>query len=198
MTEEEDPVVQMLVPGQRYAVLRPIRIINAAPPPLAQIQEQVRADLVRERSLARARLLAKQLSDKINAGAPIGAAFAEAGVALPAVQTVTARRMDIAQQGTQVPPPVRLMFNMPRGKSRILAAPEGAGWYVVQVGQVTPGDIANAPGLIEATASQFREAVGSEYAEQFVHAVEREVEVERNETKIKELKDELSRNRAVE
>jgi peptidyl-prolyl cis-trans isomerase D len=198
MAEEEDPIVQVLVPGQRYAILRPTRIVAAAPPPLVQVVDRVRADLVRERSFNRARTLAKQLSDKINAGTPIRDAFAQAGVALPPVQTVNARRMDIAQPGAQVPQPVRLMFNIPRGRSRIIAAPENAGWFVVHLAQVTPGDIANAPGLTEATASQFRQAVGSEYAEQFVRAVEREIDVERNAAAIKTLKDQMLRNRAVE
>jgi peptidyl-prolyl cis-trans isomerase D len=198
MVEDEDPVVQMLVPGQRYALLRPARIIAAAPPPLAQIQDRVRADLARDRSAARARHLAQRLADKVSAGAPIRDAFAQAGVALPPVQSITARRMDIAQRGAQIPEPVRLMFNIPRGRSRIIAAPEGAGWFVVHLAQVTPGNIENAPGLIEATASQFRPAVGAEYAEQFVRAIEREIDVSRNEAAIKKVKDQLLSNRPIQ
>src|SRR5512139_2866713 len=194
MGGDDDPIVQPIVPNQRYALVALGRIVPAAPPPLARIKDQVKADLVRMLSLERARALAQQISDKVNSGTPIRDAFGQAGVPLPAVQPVTARRLDIAQKGREVPPPLLMIFNLTKGKARILPAPNGAGFFVVRLDDIVPGNIDGAPGLVEATRGQFNQVVGDEYAEQFSHAVEREVKVKRNQESIAQMKQRLLAN----
>jgi peptidyl-prolyl cis-trans isomerase D len=192
MEADEDPEVQQLAPGQRYALFAIGQVIPAAPPALASIRDRVKADLVARRGADRARAVATAIAAKINAGTPPRQAFAEAGASLPPVQTVTARRIDIAQPNKEVPPPLALMFSLPQGRARLLPAPSGAGWFVVHHGSSTPGDARSAPGLIEATRTQFQNILGEEYAAQFTRAIERNVSVKRDEEAIRKVKAQLT------
>jgi peptidyl-prolyl cis-trans isomerase D len=119
-------------------------------------------------------------------------AFAEAQVKLPAVQPVTAVRRDIARQGGQVPPPLAMLFSLPRGKARLLPVPNGGGWFVVYLDKIVPGDAAKEPALIDAVRGQFNEVIGNEYLEQFTRAIRARADVKRNEDAFTALKRQLS------
>src|SRR5688572_711022 len=82
--EAPEPLVEEIVANQRYAVLGVDRVIPAAPPPLAQIQPQVREALIMQRALERARTVADQIAERINRGTAAAQAFAQAPVRLPA------------------------------------------------------------------------------------------------------------------
>ena len=198
MGPEEDPAVETIVPNQRFAILAPARIVPAAPPPLAQIRDVVKADLVKKRSADRARAVATALVAKINAGVPARQAFAQADVRLPAPQTVSARRLDIARPNQPVPPPLAMMFSLPKGKARMLAAPNGEGWFVVHLENTIPGDASKAPELVQATRSQFQRFLSEEYAEQFTRRVQKGLEVERDARAIARLKQQLLGSGSVE
>ena len=193
MSADEDPVVETVAPGQRFPLMAVSRLVPAAAPPLAQVRERVKADLVARRAADRAKAVASSLVAKVNAGTPLRQAFAEARLPLPPVQPVSGRRLDIARQGAQVPPPLAMMFSLPKGKARLLPGPNGSGWFVVHLEQAVPGDIRNLPGLVEATRTQFSQVVGSEYAEQFSRAVEARMGVERDEKAIERLKSQMLR-----
>ncbi len=187
----EDPAVEPIQENQRYALLTVTRAIPAAAPPLAAIRDQVKADLIVRRASERARAIASAIVARINGGMAPAQAFAQAQVKLPPVQALTATRRDIARANTQVPPPLAMMFSLPRGKARILAAPDGRGWFVVYLDRIVPGDATKEPGLIQAVRNQFRAIIGEEYARQFTTAVRDSLKVERNEGAVRQLKDEL-------
>lgn len=190
MSVDEDPVVETL--GQnRYAVVALARVVPAAPPPLAQIADQVRRDLVQQRANQRARAIADAIAANINKGMAPAQAFAQAGVRLPAPERVTSRRLDIAQPGQPVPPPLTMLFSLPEGRARVLAAPNGQGWFVVHHENSTPGNAAGQQGLIQATRVQFERIMGEEYAAQFSRAVQAQVEIERDEEAIARTKRQL-------
>ena len=198
LSVDDDPVVETIAPNERFAILAVSRIVPSAPPPLQQIAQIVKADLVKRRALERARAVATALVAKINAGVPARQAFAEAGVALPAPEPVRARRIDIARPNQPVPPPLAMMFSLPKGKARLLAAPQGAGWFVVHLEQTVAGNAGSAPQLVQATRNQFQRILGEEYAAQFTSAVEKGLEVERNEDAIRATKNGLTTGGAVQ
>jgi peptidyl-prolyl cis-trans isomerase D len=193
---DEDPLVQTMSPTQ-YAVMKVGRVIPAAPPALAQIAPQVRADLIRDRASARARTVAQGIVDKINRGTTPAQAFATAGVRLQPVQRVTARRIEIARGGQPVPPPLVMLFSLPKGKARIQEAPNGAGWFVVHAETTVPGNAAGNPQLIQATRTQFERILGEEYGAQFARAVQSGLKVERNDAKLRSLKQQLQSSGAA-
>ncbi|MDT9597506.1 peptidylprolyl isomerase [Sphingosinicella rhizophila] len=192
MVEDEDPVVEPVVPGQLFAIVQIAKIVPAAAPPLAQIRERVKADLVVKRANDRARAVAGSILAKVNAGTPVAKAFAEAQMPLPPVSPIMARRMDLVQRQEGIPPPLAMLFSMPRGKARLIAAPGGQGWYVVQLDKVVPGDASKVPALVETTRTQFAQVLGDEYTRQFTRAVQAEKEVKRNEDAVAALKNQLT------
>ena len=194
--EDPEPAIETLTPNERYAFVSVARVVPAAVPPLQQIRDRVRADLVREGAGARARALARRLVERINSGVPVRQAFAEAGVRLPAPQPVEARRIAVAQQGSEAPPPLVMLFALPQGRARELEAPNGAGWFVVHVARRTPGQASCRPDepagtqasegcqLVRQAQRQFSSDAGGEYTEQFARAAQGAVSISRDEEAI--------------
>jgi peptidyl-prolyl cis-trans isomerase D len=188
----EDPAVETIQENQRYALVAVTRAVPAAAPPLASIRDRVKADLIVRRASERARAIASAIVARINAGTPPAQAFALAQVKLPPVQTLTATRREIAQANAQVPPPMAMMFSLPRGKARLLPAPDGRGWFVVYLDRIVPGDASKEPGIIQAVRSQFGAIIGEEYARQFTTAIRDDLKIERNDEALRKLKSELA------
>ena len=129
--EAPEPLIEQIQPNQRFALVAIEQVIPAAPPPLAQIQNEVRNALIAERALERARTVANQIAERINRGTPPAQAFAQAGVALPAPQSVNLLRQEINRaQQQQVPPPlahlVRAAAGPRPGDRRRPTAPAGS------------------------------------------------------------------------
>jgi peptidyl-prolyl cis-trans isomerase D len=188
----EDPGVETIQENQRYALIAVTRTIPAAVPPLASIRDRVKGELIVRRASERARAVASSIVARINAGTSPASAFAQAKVKLPPVQTLTATRREIARANAQVPPPMAMMFSLPRGKARLLPAPDRRGWFVVYLDRIVPGDATKEPGLIQAVRKQFGEILGEEYARQFTSAIRANLKVERNEAAVRKLKGELA------
>jgi peptidyl-prolyl cis-trans isomerase D len=191
MEPGEEPAVETIEENQRYALVAVARTVPAAAPALAQIRDRVKADLLVRRASERARAVASAIIARINGGMAPAQAFAQAQVKLPAVQTLTASRREIARANAQVPPPMAMMFSLPRGKARILAAPDGRGWFIVYLDKIIPGDARKEPGLTQAVRSQFEAIIGEEYARQFTSAVRASLKIKRNDEAVRKLKGEL-------
>ncbi|HEY0148735.1 MAG TPA: SurA N-terminal domain-containing protein [Allosphingosinicella sp.] len=186
-----EPVVETIAPNERYALVSVSNVVPAAAPPLAQIRDRVKNDLAARNASQRARAVAASIVSKINAGTPVAQAFAEAQVRLPAVQPINAVRRDIARQGAQVPPPLAMLFSMPRGKAKLMPAPNGAGWFVVFLDKIVPGNAGGTPELVDAVKGQFAQVMGDEYAQQFTAAMRARAKVKRNEDAMKQLRTDL-------
>lgn len=191
----EPPQVAQVLPNQKYALVSVSQVIGAAPPPFAKIQPQVKADLVAQRAADRAKAVAQSIVSKINAGTAPAEAFRQANVALPPLQPLSAVRRDMARQGQQVPPPLQVLFTLPRGKARMIPAPQSKGWLIVYLDRIVPGDAAKEPALIQAVRTQFTQTLGDEYAQQLVGAIRGGIKIRRNESAIAKLKGELAGNR---
>jgi peptidyl-prolyl cis-trans isomerase D len=191
--DDPEPVVETLEGDTRFALVGLERVIAAAPPPLAQIQGEVRAALVQQRALARARQVAQDIVNRINGGMAPAAAFA-AQPRLPSPQAVNMQRLEISQGGQQVPPPLLALFSLPENRARIVAAPNGAGWFVVHHATRAPGNAGERPELIATTRAEFSNSAAEEMAQQFARAVEASTRVERNADAIARLRARLAGN----
>lgn len=188
----DEPAVEPIQENQRYALVSVPRAVASAVPPLASIRARVKADLIARRASERARAVASSIVARINAGTPPAQAFAQAQVTLPPVQTLTATRRQIAQANAQVPPPMAMMFSLPRGKARLLPAPDGRGWFVVYLQTIVPGDASKEPGLVQAVRAQFGSILGEEYARQFTRAIREGLDVKTNPEALRKLKSDLA------
>ncbi len=184
----DQPAVATLPGTNRYAVWKLDRVIAAAPRPLAEVRDQVIADVHMNAAARAARSAAERIVAAVNSGTPFDQAVSALGVRLPPGQQVRARRIDIARAEGKVPPPVALLFAMAPQRARILEQSDNRGWYVVRVDAVEPGDARLAPGLIQATQEQLGGAIGDEYVQQFAQAVAQNVGVTKDTAAILRLK----------
>jgi peptidyl-prolyl cis-trans isomerase D len=90
------------------------------------------------------------------------------------------------------------MFSLPKGKSRLLAAPGGQGWFVVHLENTVAGDARTAPGLIQSTKTQFQRFLGEEYAQQFGRAIQKQYDIKRNEEAIRKIRRQLQSGTAAQ
>lgn len=182
-SESPEPAVETIRANERFALLGLGRVVPAAPPPLAQIHDQVRDAYVRRTALTRARAAAQAIADRINHGMPAAQAFAQSGLSLPALQHIDMRRIDMSR-GQQVPPPLIALFSIPEHHARTLPAPNNAGFFVIAHEQRTPGDTATQPQLIATTRQQFNSSAAEELAQEFARGAELKSNVVRNQPAI--------------
>ncbi len=181
LAQDDEPVVEALANAEGYVLVAPSRIVAASPAPLASIRERVAEDWINQQASQRARAVATAIAAKAARGVPLAKAVAEAGVPLPPIRPVATRRLDL---GADVPAPVRMLFSLRAGKSRLVADPQQRGYSIVKVNKVVPGNALNQPALIGRLQNEFQDAVAEEYAGQFMSAVRAAVGARRNEKAI--------------
>ena len=184
MAADDDPEIVTLPNDAGYVLVGVDRIIEAAPAPLAEIKDRVRADWIQRKANERAQAIAADIAKKVAGGVAIEKATADAGASLPPVQSIQARRLQIAQAPPEAAAPLRMLFSLAQGKSRMVADPQGRGFFIVQNNKITPQDASSNPTLIARTQSEFQSAVSNELAEQMVAAMKADQGVERNEKAI--------------
>jgi len=184
--------VAQLGAGRNFALLKLDRVVAAAPRPLAQIRDQVVADARLDAASKAARKIADAVAASVNRGTPIAQAIAATGVRLPPLRPAGGKRIEIAQAGDRVPPPLALMFSMGEKRARVLGMPNNEGWFIVYLDKIDRGNAAANPALIEATREQLARVVTSEYAEQFVGALRAQIGAKRDAAAIAQLRASLS------
>ena len=184
---DDEPTVETVSPDQHFALMAVRTIVPAAPVPLAQVRPRVAKDIVAQRANDRARTTAQAILAKVNGGTPAAVAFAAAG--FPPPRPTGATQLDLmrlGQSGQQIPPPLRALFQLAPGKSQLVALP-GAGWFVVRLDRIVPGNQSLLPSMTSAMQGELTRSVGDEYVEQFANAARADVKLTRNPTAIQAL-----------
>ena len=184
LASDDDPVVETLPGDAGYLLVGIGRIVPAAPAPLAEIRDRVAADWIAKQASDRARAVAAQIAAKAARGTPLAEAAKAGGPNVSAVQPFGARRIQLSQVPPALAAPMRILFSLSAGKSRMVADPQGAGFFVVRAGSITPGNAATQPGLITQVQASFQETAAQELGEQFIAAVRNDVGIERNDEAI--------------
>lgn len=187
----DDPVTDQVVPNQVFAVIKTDSVVPPTPQPLASIRDKVAADFSAERALAASRKAAEAMAAKINGGTAFAQAVSGTGVPLPSSTTLEGRRGELLRDGAQPQPQMAALFELTRGKARVVPAPDNSGWYVVALDGIVAGNAQNQPQLIEATRVQFSPVLGQEYGQQLAAAARKTVGVEINAAAVARLKAEL-------
>lgn len=180
----DEPVLEQLAEDKGFVLVAPSRVVPSAPAPLASIRDQVRSDWIRQQALARAKAAADSIAAKARARMSLADAAKAAGVALPPVNPVKARRIQLSQLGDKVPEPLRVIFASAAGTTKVGGDSQGRGFFVVKVDKITPGNALGQPGLINELQSEFAQPLAQEYAQQFLNALKADVRVRRNASAI--------------
>ena len=188
----DDAAVITIAAGQSYGFYDLDRVIAAAPKPLASIQSQVAADFLLDRASRAAKRIADAIALKVNQGMPLASAVSSAGVPLPGLRPIGARRIDMVRAEQKIPPALALLFSIPSHRAKVLEAEDKKGWYFVWLDKIIPGNIAAEPNLIQVTQTELGRAVGEEYVQQFAVAIRNDVGVKKNTSAIAALKRSLT------
>ncbi len=180
----DEPSVQEL-DKETFAILEVTDVIEPRPVPLAQVRAAVVAEWTAAERMKRAKAMADAIVAEVKKGTTLAQALSSRG--LPAPQPFEGRRVEIAQNG-QVPPPLALMFTMPKGSVRTLTGPDNLGYFVVTTDEVAPGDPSTMPQVLQATQAEMQRNVGEELLNQFARAVELQIGVRRDESAIRAVK----------
>lgn len=184
----DPPEIVTLPNDQGYAMVSPGQVVSAAPAPLAQVHDQVASDWIDSQATQRARAVAAQIESKVEHGASLAQAMKESGVALPPVQPIAARRIQIAMAQGPVPAPLKVLFTLPQGKSRVSPDPQSKGFVIVKVNKITLGNALLAPGLIGRMQNELQQGLAQDYAQEFLAGMRKEVGSKRNDSAIQALK----------
>jgi peptidyl-prolyl cis-trans isomerase D len=183
-----DPPEIVTLPNEKgYAMVSPDRVVHAAPAPLASIKSQVTEDWIHSKALDRARTAATQAEARVRKGMSLAQALKESG-AQPAVTPIAAQRIQIATAQGTVPAPLKVLFTLTEGNSKMFPDPEGRGFFIVKVDKITPGNPLLQPALIGSMQSELQSGLSDEYARQFVTAIGKQLKVKRNESAIQAMK----------
>ena len=184
LAADDDPVIETLPNDAGYLLVGVGRIVSAAPAPLAAIRDRVAADWRDKAALDRARGVASAIAAKVARGVPMGDAARQGGAGVSPVRPFGARRMQLAQVPPQFAAPMQILFSLTAGKSRMIADPRGAGYFIIRAVSITPGNATLQPALVAQVQGSFQQSAAQELAQQFVAAVRGEVGVKRNEKAI--------------
>jgi peptidyl-prolyl cis-trans isomerase D len=184
MASDDDPEVVTLANDTGYALVGVDNVIEAAPAPLAEIRDQVREDWINRRASERAKGVASDIAAKIARGTSVDQAVASAGASLPPVQSINTIRMAMNQADPNALAPLRMLFTLAQGKSRMTADPQGRAFYVVKTNKITPGNPLSNPALIAQTQTAFQQTASDELGAQMLLAMKADQVVKRNEEAI--------------
>ena len=188
----DPPQLVQTAPDGSFAIVAVGRVLPAAPRPLADIRDRVVADLVADRRSQAARRIADEVLARVNRGMPLPQALGQAGVSLPAARPIAASRAQLAEARGGAEPALALLFSMAPDTAKLLAAPQGAGWLLVKLDRIQPGDAAKTPAALAVARADIGRAIGREYAEQFVRAVRASLGVRTDPAALGRVKADLS------
>jgi peptidyl-prolyl cis-trans isomerase D len=191
LAPNDPPDIVTLPNDQGYAMVSPGQVVPAAPAPLATVHDQVVNDWINAQAMDRARAAAAQIEARVEHGSPLDQAMKESGVALPPVQPLAVRRIQIATAQGPVPPVLKMLFSLGQGKSRMFPDPQGHGYFIVQVKKIVPGNAMLQPALIGQMQNELQQSVSDDYAREFLAAVRKQVGTTRNEGAIQAEKSRL-------
>ena len=189
-TEKKSQVVEV-EPGKTFMIFDVSKISPAAPPPLAEIRDQVVADVQLSKGAKAAKAAAENVQKQVEKGVPVEVAIASLGISLPPIDRVDKDRSALQAQGQNASKPELLLFAMAKGKVRLLAAPRSRGWYVVSPTEVIPGTVTPGDPRLPGLSQSLQSNLGGEYGEQLGAAMRGDVGATRNEASVKELEKRL-------
>ncbi|MEM6475951.1 MAG: SurA N-terminal domain-containing protein [Pseudomonadota bacterium] len=193
--DESEPQLTELVPGEQFLVFDVLEVEEAAAPPLAQVREEVIAAWKLSEGSKKAKAAADRILKKVRGKSTLKAALdAEDGDFPPTDQIDLARQELMASRERGVPPALVLLFSMAEGSTKVLEAPNDAGWYVVDLDDISAETLASDSPILAQTRLQLAPALSNEYADQATAAIRAEIGVERNEAAIEAVRDLLLGN----
>ncbi len=181
--QEEEPQIAETVPGERFVIFDVADITASAAAPLAEIRTEVTTLWRRMEGSRAARQAVGRIETRLGRNGTLEQALAAEDKTLPPVDRLNITREEISQAG-RVPSVLALFFSMAEGTVKHVEAPDGGGWFVAKLDDITAPAIEDNDPLIATTTQQLSGVLAEEYFGQFAAAVRNDVGVSRNQTAI--------------
>ena len=188
--DEGEPQLAEVEPGKTFLAYEVTSITPSAAAPLQAIRQDIAAAWKRSEGSKRAKAAADRVVKRIAAGSSLSDALRAEKVTLPDLDAIDLTREQLGQSG-QVPAPLALLFSMAEGTTKRLEAPENAGWFVVRLDDIEAGTIANDDPQFARTRDELNQTIAREYSDQLRMAIEGQIGVERNESAIDAVRQQL-------
>jgi peptidyl-prolyl cis-trans isomerase D len=184
MASGDDPQIVPVKPDEQAAVIAPGDIVPSGPAPFEEVRKAAELGWKLSQGAIKAREAANKLSVLLGKGVATDEALKQAGVLGQPRQPLSVRRADIGRQQGKVPPPILAALTMRAGSARVVPMERNLGFFVVQLQKVTEEDPRGNAQLMQSTRAGLANVLGSEYAEQLIKAIEKDIDVKRNPTAI--------------
>jgi peptidyl-prolyl cis-trans isomerase D len=194
MEREGQPQLAEIEAGKTFLIFDVSSIIPSAAAPLAEIRQQVVTDVQLSKGAIAAKAAAQKVESLVRQGVDMQMALSGLGVALPPVDRVDMPRQQLQAMGEQAAPPIKILFAMAKGSTKLLGAPRNRGWYVVELKNIVPGNVAINDPRLAGFRREINQVVAREFEQQLVAAMRNEVGVKRNDTAIRAVTTKLNGN----
>lgn len=188
LAADSPPELVELQQGREYGIVTVEKINPSAPPPLAEIRDQVVRDFKADRGSRVAKTNAQKVVKAMEGGQDLAKALELVKVDLPPGERIGVTRRQIQQSGQRVPPPIALMFSMAEDSVKMLEAPAKSGWFIVRLDKIAPGKPAADSPTVTNAARELGPIVSGELSQQFLLAAREVVTIERNKDALAKLK----------
>ncbi len=179
--EESEPQVGEVARGETYVAFDVAEITLSAAAPLAEIRDNVVTAWRLSEGSKAARAAADRVIERLENDTDLAVALSAERPTLPPTENISLSREELARRQEQrVPPPLALLFSMAQGTSKKLAAANNLGWFVVDLRDISIGEIDDNDPLIQQARQQLGQQLSDEYTDQLVAAFRKEMGVERN------------------
>ena len=169
MSADDDPQVVSIKPDEQAAILAVADVVPAGPPPFAEVKAAVQIAWALSEGAGKARQAATQLTAELSKGTEPAAAIAKLSI-------------PVQRQTGKNAPPLEALFTIKTGAAKLLPMERNEGFMVVRLEKITPKDPNSVPQLLASTRAGLGNVLGGEYARQFLIAVQKDMNVERNAT----------------
>jgi peptidyl-prolyl cis-trans isomerase D len=190
--DEGEPQIADLGTGGTFLVFEVGNIVPSAAAPLAEIKSDVAVAWKKAQGDAAAKEAAKRVMDRLAKGSDLATALKAEGKALPPQSNVDLTRQDLSKAGGKIPSVLALFFSMAQGTVKRLEAPDANGWFVVKLDQIIPGQVKDDDPTVRDAQRDLGQVAGNEYGDQFLHAIELDVGVEKHQSAIDAVKNQLT------
>lgn len=181
--DEADPQVAEVVPGETFIIFDVGRITRSAVAPLDEIRDDVVSAWRVDEGMKAAGLAVGRILDRVEGGSTLAQAIRAEKASLPGPEAVSLSRAQVEASGN-ISRPIALFFSMAKDTIKSLEAEEVRAWFIVALDDIVTPDIADDSDLVTSTDSQLRPLLPDEYSEQFVRAVQQEIEVDINDVAV--------------
>ncbi len=173
-----------------FAVVETTKVTEATARPFAEVRAMVTNAWLRDTLNAKARAQADSLIAAVKAGKPLVVSAKAAGA--PVREGASGSRLSVLQTGQQIGPLEQKIFSLRKGEAGLAPAPNGDGFFVIQVTDATPTPVTEQSVSYQMLAQSSGKVGSEEGLQQFIVAARKIYGEKYNQAAVTAVKNRLS------